>query len=71
VPAAPRQQGRDRGANVVDVGCDAGQIVDAVRRQIAHGRYASDSLYGDGGAGPRIADVLATTPLQVQKRLHY
>ena len=66
-----RQCGRDRGTNVVDVGYDRAQIVEAVRRQIAHGRYPSDHLYGDGEAGPRIASVIATAPLKVQKRLHY
>jgi UDP-hydrolysing UDP-N-acetyl-D-glucosamine 2-epimerase len=71
VNVGTRQCGRDRGANVVDVGYDRGQIVDAVERQVKHDRYPSDHLYGDGAAGPRIADVLATTPLQVQKRLHY
>ena len=48
-----------------------GEIVEAVRRQVAHGRYPSDHLYGDGAAGPRMADILATTPLRVQKRLMY
>jgi len=43
--------------------------VDAVRHQLAHGRYPADPLYGDGKAGPRIADVLATAPLSVQKRV--
>jgi UDP-hydrolysing UDP-N-acetyl-D-glucosamine 2-epimerase len=71
VNVGTRQCGRDRGANVVDAGYDRAQIVDAVRRQIAHGRYPSAHLYGDGAAGPRIATVLATTPLRVQKRLHY
>ncbi len=66
-----RQQGRDRGANVLDAGHDRAEIVAAVRRQVAHGRYASDHLYGDGDAGPRIADVLARAPLRVQKRLAY
>ena len=66
-----RQCGRDRGPNVVDVGYDRDQIVVAVKRQMAHGRFASDHLYGDGEAGPRIANVLATTFLRVQKRLHY
>jgi len=28
-----------------------------------------DHLYGDGGAGLRIADLLARVPLSVQKRL--
>ncbi len=65
-----RQAGRDRGANVIDVGYDRREIADAVRRQIARGRYAPDHLYGDGGAGPRIADILATAPLRLQKRIH-
>ena len=66
-----RQQGRDRGSNVVDVPSDRARIVGAVRRQVAHGRYASDHLYGDGDAGDRIARILAQAPLRVQKRLHY
>ena len=66
-----RQRGRDRAANVVDVGHDRAEIVDAVRRQIAHGRYETDHLYGDGNAGGRIANILAEAPLRVQKRLCY
>jgi len=64
-----RQAGRDRGPNVLDVGYSRDEIVDGIRRQIAHGRYPLDSLYGDGHAGGRVADVLARTPLTVQKRL--
>jgi UDP-hydrolysing UDP-N-acetyl-D-glucosamine 2-epimerase len=64
-----RQAGRDRGPNVVDAGYDRAEIVAAVRRQLAHGRYPGDHLYGDGDAGPRIADVLARATLSVQKRL--
>ena len=66
-----RQRGRDRSNNVMDVGYDRAEIVAAVRAQIAHGRYASDHLYGDGRAGGRIASVLAEAPLSVQKRLMY
>ena len=66
-----RQRGRDRGGNVVDVGYDRREIVAAVRQQVAHGRYASDHLYGDGRAGGRVAAVLAEAPLSVQKRLMY
>ncbi|TMG79018.1 MAG: UDP-N-acetylglucosamine 2-epimerase (hydrolyzing), partial [Betaproteobacteria bacterium] len=71
VNVGTRQCGRDRGANVIDVGYDRAQVVGAVKQQIAHGRYPSDALYGDGEAGERIANVLATTPLRVQKPLHY
>ena len=64
-----RQMGRDRGSNVIDVGHDRREIAGAVRRQVAHGRYPADHLYGDGKAGGRIADRLARVVLRVQKRL--
>src|SRR5688572_14092185 len=66
-----RQMGRDRAANVIDAGYDRRQIVAGIRKQLAHGRYPSDALYGDGQAGPRIADVPAAAPLSVQKRLSF
>lgn len=66
-----RQRGRDRASNVIDVDYDREAIVAAVRAQVAHGRYPSDLLYGDGRAGGRIASVLAEAPLSVQKRLMY
>ena len=66
-----RQQGRDRGSNVLDVDHDRKAILGAVERQVDHGRYASEPLYGDGHAGPRIADILATAPLRVEKRITY
>jgi UDP-hydrolysing UDP-N-acetyl-D-glucosamine 2-epimerase len=57
-----RQQGRERGPNVLDVPHDAVQIAVAIQRQIAHGRYPSSSLYGSGDAGEKIADVLCEAP---------
>ena len=66
-----RQTGRERGSNVVDVSYARGAIVDAVERQIDHGRYRSEHVYGDGKAGERIAAILETTSLHVQKRLAY
>ncbi|MDD4319289.1 MAG: UDP-N-acetylglucosamine 2-epimerase [Candidatus Peribacteraceae bacterium] len=66
-----RQAGRDRGANVIDTDYDRRAIVDAVRKQMAHGPYQRNAAYGDGKAGKRIADILATAPLRVQKRLAY
>lgn len=66
-----RQDGRERAPNVIDVGHDRAAIVAAIRRQVAHGRYAEAHMYGDGRAGARIADVLARTTLSVQKRIQY
>lgn len=64
-----RQSGREQGANVVNVPHDRQEIAAAVRRQIARGRYPADALYGDGRAGERIAEILATAKLDIQKRL--
>jgi len=66
-----RQMGRERGNNVVDVGYDRGPIVKAIRQQSANGRYPSDPIYGDGNAGERIADILATCEINLQKRMTY
>lgn len=66
-----RQTGRERGANVVDVAHDRAAIVEAVRRQVAHGRYRGEHIYGDGTAGGRIADILARAPLKLQKQITY
>jgi UDP-hydrolysing UDP-N-acetyl-D-glucosamine 2-epimerase len=66
-----RQQGRERGANVIDVEHDRAAIAAAIRRHREHPRPAPDHLYGDGQSGGRIADVLATAPLTVEKRLTY
>jgi hypothetical protein len=56
---------------VIDVGYDAEEIQAAVRRHLTNGRSAASTLYGDGQAGRRIADILATVPLRVEKRLTY
>ena len=66
-----RQNGRERGSNVIDVGYDAAQIVDAVRRQLAVGAFEPDGLYGDGYAAEKIVQVLKTAPLRVQKMITY
>jgi UDP-N-acetylglucosamine 2-epimerase len=66
-----RQDMRERGSNVIEVPHEQAAITAAVRRQAAHGPYASEPIYGDGKAGKRIADVLATCKLSVQKRITY
>jgi hypothetical protein len=46
-------------------------IARAIKQQVDHGRFERDTLYGDGHAGKRIADLLAELPLQREKRLAY
>lgn len=71
VNVGTRQGGRDHGTNVINCGYDQSEIRAAIEKQIAHGRYPQDTLYGDGHAGEKIADVLASCLLTVQKRITY
>lgn len=66
-----RQQGRERGPNVLDVPYDARAIEAAIRCQLERGRYPSSTMFGDGFAGRRIADILASAEIRIQKRLTY
>jgi UDP-hydrolysing UDP-N-acetyl-D-glucosamine 2-epimerase len=66
-----RQQGRERGANVIDVDHDRDEIVAAVRRHLRGPRPQPDQTYGDGTAGTRIARCLAERELTIEKRLTY
>jgi UDP-hydrolysing UDP-N-acetyl-D-glucosamine 2-epimerase len=66
-----RQKGREVDKHVLTVPVVAEQIVTGVRRQLAHGRYPSSTLYGDGNVSARIAESLARLNPYVQKRLHY
>jgi len=66
-----RQQGRERGANTVDVPYERSAILTAIQRAVKDGRCKPDPLYGDGHSGARIADLLAKTPLSIEKRLSY
>lgn len=66
-----RQDGRERGPNVIDVGYDREEIMDAIRTHLARGRPPRATTYGDGTAGRKIAEILATAPLRTAKRLAY
>lgn len=71
VNVGTRQIGRERGANVIDVDYDRGKIIAAIRAQVAHGHYPSEPIYGDGRAGERIAEILATAEFNINKRMTY
>lgn len=66
-----RQHNRERGPNVIDAGYDPSAIKEAVAEQMDRGHYESSTLYGDGKAGVRIAQLLSEVPLSFQKQLMY
>lgn len=66
-----RQNGRERGRNVLDTDYEPRQIMEAVRSQIDNGPHPGDPIYGDGTAGKKIAELLATQPLNFRKTLSY
>jgi UDP-hydrolysing UDP-N-acetyl-D-glucosamine 2-epimerase len=66
-----RQSGREKADNVTDVPHDSLAIKAAIEAQIAHRRYPSSTLVGDGTAGHRIADILATANISIKKRINY
>lgn len=71
VNVGSRQQNRECGANVMHAGYDADAIEGCIRAQLAHGKYPQNHMYGDGQAGKRIADILATAEFTIQKKLFY
>jgi UDP-N-acetylglucosamine 2-epimerase len=66
-----RQNRRDRGQNVADVGHDKAEILHAINTMWATGKTLRDTVYGTGNAGPNIANVLARVPLTIEKTLTY
>jgi GDP/UDP-N,N'-diacetylbacillosamine 2-epimerase (hydrolysing) len=58
-----RQRMREHGPNVLDVPAEAAAIARGLAQQLGHGRYGCDNGWGDGHAGERIAELLATLPL--------
>jgi len=40
----------------------------AIERQMEHGKYPSENLYGYGNAGARIAKILETIEVDIQKK---
>ena len=65
------QSGRERGANVIDVDYNRSQIRDAIRAHLNDAKKKPSTIYGDGTAGPRIAELLHKLPHKIEKRLAY
>ena len=67
-----RQNKRERGLNVLDTEYDKQKIVNAIKMQLDNGRYPSETIYGEGNAGLKIANILANLEnLSTQKTITY
>ena len=67
-----RQIGRIRGKNVINAGYSRDEIFSVIQKQLKHGRYKPERLYGKGGAGKKIARVLKSVDISaIQKQLSY
>ena len=66
-----RQRGRERSENVLDVDYDKDQIINAVNKQLSVNKYNKDFLFGNGTAGDKIAVVLESTTISINKSLNY
>ena len=72
VNVGTRQDRRQRGGNVIDVeSYRADELQAAIAKQVEHGRYDHDPIYGDGHAGEKIAAHLAETEIELIKRITY
>jgi UDP-hydrolysing UDP-N-acetyl-D-glucosamine 2-epimerase len=66
-----RQNKRLRTENVIQVGYSSAEILKGIKEQLAHGKYESNDLYGDGTAGEKIAEILTKDLPRVQKTITY
>ena len=66
-----RQENREIGKNVINVGYDTKQIIAAVKKQIIKKKYKKEYLYGKGNSSTKIAKLLINLPLTYKKILNY
>jgi UDP-hydrolysing UDP-N-acetyl-D-glucosamine 2-epimerase len=66
-----RQDGRERGDNVIDVGYERKEIEEGILHQVSNGYYEPDFLYGDGKASEKIVKVLRDFEFKIQKKIAY
>jgi UDP-N-acetylglucosamine 2-epimerase len=65
-----RQNMREHGSNVMFVDSKSEDIVQAIQQQLGQ-RYSKNTLFGEGLAGARIAEILINEFPSTQKVLHY
>lgn len=63
INVGPRQNKRERNANVLDAASSADDVSRALVTALERGRFPAGNVYGDGESDSRIAALLASTPL--------
>jgi len=66
-----RQNGRERGKNVIDASYNKQSIKEAIDIHLKNGHYPGENIYGDGHSGERIAELLTKIPVTIDKKLFY
>tara|TARA_B100000676_G_C18083627_1_gene853213 strand:+ start:2859 stop:4010 length:1152 start_codon:yes stop_codon:yes gene_type:complete len=66
-----RQNGRQRGRNVFDVGNSTDEIRNGIINHLSKGKVASEDIYGKGDSGDKIAEIISSLDLSIEKRLTY
>lgn len=67
-----RQQGRERGDNVIDVDLNKKKITDAIFKQIKKKKFNQGKVYGNGNAAKKIIKILKKIEnIEIQKRIAY
>ena len=66
-----RQNGRQRGSNVIDTIYDKNEIIKSIENRISSTNIVSEHIYGDGASGKQIANILAEIELTFHKTIAY
>jgi len=65
-----RQSGREQCINTINVSYNTAEIETAIKKQLNHGRYEPDYFFGNGQSSKKIADILATHQVKIQKQFN-
>lgn len=66
-----RQNRRLRGKNVLDTIYNQNEIMKSINIQIENGHFDTETIFGNGNSGKKIAEILATFPLEFHKTIMY
>ena len=66
-----RQNMRLKGKNIIDVEPKKENIIKAIKSQLNHGRFKTEYLYGSGGAGEDISEILSNLEIKNTQKINF